>query len=223
MLNNSGVIKKIAFVGSHGVGKTTLLNDLKDTLKLRDTNLVEETATKVFQMGKDNPALQINQGATLEAQLHIIGLQLEDEVDKKRAMVMSKDDEKPLLVCDRSSLDAVVYTYHRITSRPGYEWGEDLPLHLLNWVVDKTRVPYDYIFYLPIEFPLETSEVRPGDIEFQERIDELMQGLFIRGRLGNTHVDISSICRDVVIVSGSRERRVKTVSKYLRGIDGLLF
>lgn len=216
MLDNSGIIKKIAFVGSHGVGKTTLLNDLKEALKLGENNLVEETATKVFEMGKDNPALRINQGATLEAQLHIIGLQLEDEVDKKKAMVMSKENEKPLLVCDRSSLDAVVYTYHRICSRPGYEWGKELPLHLLNWVVDKTKVPYDYIFYLPIEFELETSDVRPGDIEFQERIDELMQGLFIGSRLGSTPVDISPICKNLVIVSGSRERRVKTVSKYLR-------
>ncbi len=207
-------ITKIAFVGSHGVGKTTLLSALKEALSLEEENIVEETATKVFELGKDNPALQINQGATLEAQLHIIGMQLEDE-DIRSAYLKEVGIGRPLLVCDRSVLDAVVYTYHRIHGREGYPWAKTLPTHLFDWAVSSINTKYDKIFYLPIEFPLTTNEVRPGNTEFQECIDFLMQDILIGHRLGAHIVDMERICNKVIILSGSPERRLRIVRQHL--------
>ena len=214
---------KIAFVGSHGVGKTTLLEKLREYEDINkmfaSTHYVEETAAKVFEMGKTNPALVINQGATLEAQLHIIGLQMQDE-DKQLGSMPNVSNDQPLLslmICDRTILDAVVYTYSRIFSDGTYPWAKDLPDNLYNWVCKSNRHPYDIVFYLPISFPLQTTEIRPGDLEFQERIDDLMQGVFIQHMLGRTPLNnFDSICKKVVVLSGPIEDRVTRVVRHIK-------
>ncbi len=223
---------KIAFVGTHGVGKTTLLEALKDSEEIKNMGLasihfVEETAVKVFELGKTNPALVINQGATLEAQLHIMGMQLQDERAQMRGIpLISKEcGATSLMVCDRTVLDAVVYTYSRVFSEPKpYPWATDLPDHLYNWVCKSVSHPYDIVFYLPIEFPLQTTDFRPGDIEFQEKIDDLMQGLFIQGRLGRTKINnLKDICEKVVVLSGSVETRLAKVLKHIKAIKSDIY
>lgn len=209
---------KIAFVGTHGVGKTTLLHALKDceeikNNKWRTVKLIEETAAKVFEMGKNNPALVINQGATLEAQLTIIGMQIQDEQSKRQEEVSTPQE---LMICDRSILDAVVYTHSRIMSDDTYPWARDLSRFLYNWVWSTNEEPYDIIFYLPISFPLQSTDIRPGDLEFQERIDKLMQGVFIGQELDGVPLDdFSDICHKVVVLAGDTESRVKTALKYI--------
>jgi GTPase SAR1 family protein len=211
--------KKIAFSGSHGVGKTTLLNAVKEFYDLSNSQIVEETATRVFEMSKDNPALEINQGATLEAQLHIIGIQLEEEARKFKYEMDEYPPRYKLGICDRSSIDALVYTYHRIRNHPQYR---DLFMTLLpklcNWIVDNT-VAYDVLFYIPITFKLESNEVRPDDMQFQEDIDDLMQDLLLHGKLGDIKVPIKDIADKVVVVSGSHERRMRIVQRHLSGFD----
>jgi len=211
--------KKIAFVGTHGVGKTTLINELAESRTARGgeaLSIVRETAARVFEMGKTNPALVINQGATLEAQLHIIGLQIQDELEQERNIVKSPEPRK-LILCDRTLLDAVIYTHHRIfRDRDSYPWAKMLPWHLYEWVCSAISEPYDIVFYLPIAFPLKATDIRPGDIEFQEKIDDLMQSMFIGKTFSGAPLDnFKMIARKVVVLAGELPDRVSKANKYI--------
>jgi hypothetical protein len=212
-------VKKVAFVGTHGVGKTTLINEIRANRADRqdeDMRIVSETAARVFEMGKHNPALVINQGATLEAQLHIIGLQIQDEKEKEKS-ISESNRSKRIVLCDRTLLDAVIYTYHRIVREPStYPWARLLPRYLYEWVSSAISRPYDIVFYLPIAFPLKATDIRPGDIEFQERIDDLMQGMFIGKTFdGGPLDDFNQLAKKVIVLSGELPDRVTKANRYI--------
>src|SRR5215210_8613040 len=82
---------KIAFVGSHGVGKTTLCFDLASQLKRLDlgVDLVKEVARRC--------PLPINEETTPDAQAWILHTQIAEELE---AAAMYE-----VVVCDRSVLD----------------------------------------------------------------------------------------------------------------------
>lgn len=203
-------ISKIAFVGTHGVGKTTLVEELRKALDLNENNVVEETAARVFKMGETDPALRINQEATLEAQLKIIGMQIEEERQKEENLRASNDVSvlRKLLLCDRTAFDAVVYTHARTFRGAKYAYARNIAPYLFDWVA-KSISEYDLVFYLPISFPLAANDVRPGDEAFQEEIDAYMQDLFIRHKLAGQDVStIRSKIRDLEILSGSVSRRI---------------
>ena len=86
---------KIAFIGSHGVGKTTLCYGLAARLKTLDISLdvVNEVARRC--------PLPINRETTFAAQAWILHTQIAEEV-----VAASRYD---LVICDRSVLDNFVY------------------------------------------------------------------------------------------------------------------
>ena len=98
---------KIAFIGSHGVGKTTLCYDLASRLKRQDraVDLVKEVARRC--------PLPINRDTTLEAQAWILHTQIADEI----AAVAQND----IVICDRSVLDNYAYLVHQAGRRPEYD------------------------------------------------------------------------------------------------------
>lgn len=208
-------VRKIAFAGTHGVGKTTIIKTLAEKLNLKDVNIIQETAPKVFEMGKTNPALAINQGATLEGQLHIIGMQIEQE-NRQCAQIAEDDSTQKILLCDRTAFDAVAYTHARTFRDDKYPWARNLSKFLYQWVIESLNESYDVVFYIPITFPLVSNEVRPADPAFQEEIDELMQDIFIRHKLSDmTLTDLARVIKHTEILSGSVDRRVSIVEKTL--------
>lgn len=88
---------KIAFAGTHGTGKTTLMLELAFHLKKNGYNvhLVSETAREC--------PLPINEESTVESQLWIFGEMLKRE---QEAVKYSKD----FILCDRTLLDTLAYT-----------------------------------------------------------------------------------------------------------------
>nr|MDP9179153.1 AAA family ATPase [Gemmatimonadota bacterium] len=82
---------KVAFVGSHGVGKTTLCFDLASQLKRLDlgVDLVKEVARRC--------PLPINEETTPDAQAWILHTQIAEEL---AAATLYE-----VVVCDRSVLD----------------------------------------------------------------------------------------------------------------------
>lgn len=96
--------RKLAFVGTHGVGKTTLCFDLASQLKRRDVavDIVKEVARRC--------PLPINEETTLDAQAWILHTQIAEEV----AAVAMYDT----VICDRSVLDNYAYLVARVGRRP---------------------------------------------------------------------------------------------------------
>jgi hypothetical protein len=145
---------KVAFIGTHGVGKTTLCFDLASRLKRLDlsVDIVKEVA-------RDCP-LPINQETNYEAQAWILHTQCAREI--------ASTFRFQAVVCDRAVLDNYAYLVHRIGRR------EELEPLVAEW----TRT-YDGLFKVPLWRPPQydgTRDINPG---FQKEIDSLLDRLLL--------------------------------------------
>lgn len=139
---------KIALIGTHGTGKTTLAYELTAGLKKEGINagLVREIAGIC--------PLPINENTTIEAQEWMIYQQYCKELEEKE-----KFDS---LVCDRSVLDCYVYYFNK--------FGENKLLY--EFVKEKIK-GYDFLFRVPINGSyLKEDGIRSVNPEFQKEIDE---------------------------------------------------
>ncbi len=143
---------KIAFIGTHGVGKTTLCFDLAARLKRLDLNV-----DIVREVARHCP-LPINQQTTLEAQAWILHTQIAQEINAGNLF--------DTVVCDRSVLDNYAYLVHRLGRRSEYD-----PL-VETWVST-----YDALFKVPILQPPSFDGTRALSATFQSEIDELIDEL----------------------------------------------
>lgn len=145
---------KIAFVGTHGVGKTTLCFDLAAHLKRLDlaVDLVKEVARRC--------PLPINEETTLDAQLWILHSQVAEEI----AAMASYE----VVVCDRSVLDNYAYLVARVGRRP------ELDALVGAWIKD-----YDALFKVPVvqapSFDGKRAVSRQFQLEIDATIDELVR------------------------------------------------
>lgn len=138
---------KVAFIGSHGVGKTTLCYGLAARLKARDVilQLVEEVARR--------SPLPINQETTIAAQTWILHTQIADE------LVAASRHE--LVICDRSALDNYVYLLLAAGKQP-----------MLESLVDGWMQTYALLVHVPILDELRADGLRSTDPIFQREVDQ---------------------------------------------------
>jgi hypothetical protein len=143
---------KLAFIGSHGVGKTTLCFDVAARLKRLDlgVDLVKEVARAC--------PLPINKSTTLEAQSWILHTQIAEE--------LAADSRYQVVVCDRSALDNYAYLVHQVGRRPEYD---DL--------VRRWMETYHALFKVPILHPPSFDGTRDTSESFQSQIDRLIDRL----------------------------------------------
>jgi nicotinamide riboside kinase len=143
---------KVAFIGSHGTGKTTLCFQLAAHLKRLDrhVDLVKEVARRA--------PLPLNRETTLDAQRWILHTQIADEI--------AAATHHEVVVCDRAVLDNYAYLTHRCGRQPGLE-----PL-VREWM--RT---YDALFLVPIVRRPGFDGVRDTSPEFQLEIDDTVREL----------------------------------------------
>jgi Thymidylate kinase len=143
---------KIAFIGSHGVGKTTLCYDLAARLKRQDraVDLVKEVARRC--------PLPINRDTTLSAQAWILHTQIADEI----AAAAQND----VVICDRSVLDNYAYLVNQAGRLPAYD------ALVREWVGS-----YDALFKVPIVDPPTFDGQRDVSQTFQRDIDGVIDRL----------------------------------------------
>lgn len=147
---------KIAIIGTHGSGKTTLALNLIDQLSKKypymSVGFLQEVAGRC--------PLKINRGG-LQSQIWIIQKQIVDEIELEQ--------KYDIVVCDRSILDAYVYTKDVCTfyklSMP--EWIEKL--------LEYHMQSYDYIFKTKLNPAyLVKDGIRSVDVQWQE----IIEGIF---------------------------------------------
>jgi predicted ATPase len=155
---------KIAFIGSHGVGKTTLCFDLAARLKRLDlaVDIVKEVA-------RSSP-LPINQETTLEAQAWILHTQMAHEI--------VAGEQFEAVVCDRSVLDNYAYLVHQIGRQPEYD------ALVSSWV--KT---YSALFKVPVLHPPSFDGTRAVSSTFQTEIDAVIDDLVDAFEVRCHHLD----------------------------------
>jgi nicotinamide riboside kinase len=141
---------KIAFVGSHGIRKTTAVHAFANTMQ-RAGRSVEHGREVV----RDNP-LGINESATGEAQLWVIVSQIQ--------MELQLAPKAEVLVLDRGVMDNYAY-YLRATEGDPFGVG---PL-VKQW--SKT---YDMIVRLHPDIDLRSDGVRSTSDEFRDEIEHIL-------------------------------------------------
>jgi len=143
---------KIAFIGTHGVGKTTLCYELAATLKHEgiDVDIVKEVA-------RLSP-LPINRQTSLDAQTWILTTQIAEEIRSTNSHQVS--------VCDRSALDNYAYL--------ALACGRQPPIEQL---VDYWMQTYDLLFKVPVSGTAPSDGVRDTDARFVHAIDDLVDAL----------------------------------------------
>jgi len=144
---------KVALIGTHGAGKTTIAYEVCSLVKRSGQNveLVKEVARR--------SPFPVNAATTLEGQLWILHTQIAAETEAAGSA--------PNVVCDRSVLDNYCYLVNKFGRQKEIEgW-------LFWWM--KT---YDLLAGIPpFAEPIVRDGFRSEDRDFQRRIDELLKKL----------------------------------------------
>jgi nicotinamide riboside kinase len=149
---------KIAFIGTHGVGKTTLCYDIAGVLKRGgvSVDIVKEVA-------RLSP-LPINRKTSMDAQTWILMTQVAAEI---RSNAYSD-----VVVCDRSALDNYAYMVLACGRQKPFE------RFVAHWM--KT---YDLLFKVPISGAASADGIRDTDEFFMRSIDTLVDKLLAETRV----------------------------------------
>lgn len=150
-------MKKIALVGTHGIGKTTIAYELAGAIKRRG-----ERVELITEIARECP-FPLNDQATPEAFQWIIARQIQLEIEKA-----ARTD---VLICDRSVLDNFAY-YIRLYGRRGERYDALSPF-CSYWTTT-----YDLLIRLPLASPPADDGFRSTDLSFQREIDEICDTLF---------------------------------------------
>lgn len=149
---------KLAFIGTHGVGKTTLCYDLASVLKRQGVNV-----DMVKEVARLSP-LPINRKTSLEAQVWILATQIAEEIRSA--------SHHDVVVCDRSVLDNYAYMM--------FACGRQKPIERF---VDHWMKSYDVLFKVPISGAASPDGVRDTDEFFMRNIDQLVDTLLTEKKL----------------------------------------
>ena len=153
---------KLALIGTHGVGKTTLAYEVCSLLKKAGTNV--ELVTEVARRSP----FPVNAATTLEGQLWILHAQITAELDASR--------RGPHVVCDRSVLDNYCYLVNKFGRQTQLEsW--------LSWWMGT----YDLLAGVPVLAErIQPDGFRSEDIEFQRKIHDLLNELLNEPQFANS-------------------------------------
>ncbi len=141
---------KLALIGTHGVGKTTLAYEICSLLKKAGYSV-----ELVAEVARQSP-FPVNAATTLEGQLWILHAQIAAELDASR--------RAPNVTCDRSVLDNYCYLVNKFGRQQRLEsW--------LEWWMETYSL---LVGVPPISDGIVADGFRSEDREFQKRIHHLL-------------------------------------------------
>ena len=148
---------RIAIIGTHSTGKTTLLNELRKHI---DLPFITEVARSFPRDITNNPNLEINR------QMDIFKAQ------------MTEESRYDFFISDRSSIDNAAYMIQALQQYGDYLSMEkylDMIISIEEAIVHRSE--YDYLFYIPIEFDCVDDGFRCTNEHERVRIDYLINKL----------------------------------------------
>lgn len=157
---------KIAFIGTHGTGKTTLCYNLVGELKKQNIN-----ADMVKEVARLSP-LPVNRQTSIEAQTWILMTQVAEEIASA-----SRHD---VVVCDRSVLDNYAYL--------AFAFGRQKAIERF---VDFWMKSYDVLFKVPVVDAPSEDGFRDTDQFFIRSIDQLVDALLLEKKVPHQRLDAS--------------------------------
>jgi len=184
---------KVAFIGTHGVGKTTLCYDLAAGLKKRDLSV-----ELVREVARECP-LPINRDTTVKAQAWILHTQI--------AWELQAEAKADVVCCDRAVLDNYCYLKRAAAGDPHVE--------VLEHLVRAWTATYDVLFRVPVLGDPRFDGIRDTDLAFQHDIDALIAATLREWNVPHVALDAAARPRWAEVVVGTLLPRLKP--------QGLLF
>ena len=157
---------KLALIGTHGVGKTTLAYEICSLLKKAHYNV--ELVTEV---ARQSP-FPVNAATTIEGQLWILHAQIAAELDAAR--------RAPQVITDRAVLDNYCYLVNKFGRQPQLEFW-------LAWWMDTYSI---LIGVPPVAAEIPADGFRSEDRVFQKRIHDLLIELLASAPFNNLRAPI---------------------------------
>ena len=176
---------KIGFCGTISVGKTTLVNALRELPEFADYHFATERSKYLRDLG-----IPLNTDSTLKGQLIFLA---------ERASELLHEN----MITDRTVIDVMAFSHLSIT----------IPFFIsadLNKAVSELIRDYDYIFYVsPEGVELEDNGVRVVDSEYRMELDKTIKNLLEQHKFKfNTITGYSEL-------SGTTEERIKKIKQVM--------
>jgi len=147
---------KIGFCGTVSVGKTTLVNALRELPEFADYNFATERSKYLRDLG-----IPLNTDSTLKGQFVFLA---------ERASELFQEN----IITDRTIVDVMAFT--RLAKSIPYFMADNL-----NDAVAPLLREYDYIFYVsPEGVEIEDNGVRTIDPKYRNKIDKEIQRLILQ-------------------------------------------
>ena len=143
---------RVAIIGTHASGKTTLCNKLYKCMWFDYYHFAKEPMREVARLG-----FQVNEKADDASQLAMVSLHLHNLLFKNAVM-------------DRSLLDAYIYAKY-LNQTSGIV--SDETTEFIHSLMLKNIHRYDYLFLCEPEFELQNDGFRSTDLKFRNDIAEM--------------------------------------------------
>jgi nicotinamide riboside kinase len=170
---------RVAFVGAHSTGKTTLLEHCKARLG-GDLRVIEDVPRSVISRG-----FPLAQYATVDSFVNYIKDQLQAE------RMLAKTD-CALLISNRTVCDAVGYAMaNRELPRPAVP---QYFIDMLEEVARREAEYYDLFINFPVEFAVVADGIRPTDESYRSAVADAISA-FVR-TLGVSIIDVRGATED---------------------------
>jgi GTPase SAR1 family protein len=161
---------KIGLVGTVSVGKTTLVNALKELPQFENYHFATERSKYLRDLG-----IPLNTDSTLKGQTIFLA---------ERVSELMREN----LITDRTIIDVMAFTNcAKSINQADKTSFEEYARNFIN--------EYDYIFYVsPLGVEIEDNGVRATDIDYRDQIDFTIQHLLdtYSHRIKNLHVILGS-------------------------------
>jgi len=149
---------KISISGTHSVGKTTLVNNIKKRMISSNIHVIPEVARVLIDKG-----FKLNQDITEYGIVNYI----------TDYLFFERTINSEILISDRSLIDLLAYVKTNNSKKIRKKYVE-----LIEEVVYEESKRFDFYIYLPIEFKLIQDNVRPENIDYQKQVDITLVNLF---------------------------------------------
>ena len=181
--------RKIVLIGTHGVGKTTLLNDFHATHP--EISVKNEL---IREIAREDPTIKVNEDGDIRSQSIFFDAYMRE--------MMSEEE----FVIDRGALDVVTYT-GKVCERVGEFEEYQRQMKELVDLHEKYNDQITYV-YIPPVISLVGDEVRSDNAKYQKEIDD-----FLTNTIAMTNLELYSRCakftNTYVLPATDRKERVE--------------